>query len=47
MRRKTEMEKKHVFINKEVWKQLHELKVKWEKRSINEVIEQLIKNNQK
>jgi predicted CopG family antitoxin len=41
------MEKKHIFINKEVWKQLHELKVKWEKRTISEVIEELLKNMNK
>jgi len=38
------LEKKHIFIDKNVWKKLHELKVKWEKRTINEVIEELLKN---
>jgi len=38
------MEKKHLFVDKEVWKQLHELKIKWEKRSVSEVIEELLKN---
>jgi predicted CopG family antitoxin len=35
-------EKKHVFLEKEVWKTLHELKVEWEKRSISDVIRKLI-----
>jgi predicted CopG family antitoxin len=35
-------ERKHVFLDKEVWKTLHELKVEWEKRSISDVIKTLI-----
>jgi predicted CopG family antitoxin len=41
------MEKKHIFIDKEAWRQLHELKIKWEKRTINEVIKELLKNMNK
>jgi predicted CopG family antitoxin len=35
-------ERKHVFLDKEVWKTLHELKVEWEKRSISDVVKRLI-----
>jgi predicted CopG family antitoxin len=36
-------EQKHISIDKEVWKTLHELKFKWEKRNISEVIRELLR----
>jgi len=34
---------KTVNVSPEVWRKLYELKIDWEKRSMNDVIEELIK----
>lgn len=36
-------ERKHILIEKQLWKTLHELKLKWEKRNLSEVIQELLK----
>jgi predicted CopG family antitoxin len=36
-------ERKHVLIEKQLWKTLHELKIKWEKKSLSEVIKELLR----
>jgi len=36
-------EHKHILIEKQLWKTLHELKLKWEKRNLSEVIQELLK----
>jgi len=34
---------KHIFISKEVWKRIHELKYQWDKETVSDVIEELLK----
>ncbi len=34
---------KHLYVSKEVWKRVHELKYEWGKRSFGDVVEELLK----
>ncbi len=34
---------KHVFVSKDVWKRVHELRYEWDKESFSDVVEELLK----
>ncbi|MGQ9539460.1 MAG: hypothetical protein ACUVTE_07830 [Candidatus Bathycorpusculaceae bacterium] len=36
---------KHIFIDVEVWKQLHKLRAEWEKNTLSDVIDELLKRS--
>lgn len=40
---KQEQKHKHIKIDKEVWKTLHELKLQWDKQNISQVVKELLK----
>ncbi|MEM2249923.1 MAG: hypothetical protein QXH20_04245 [Candidatus Bathyarchaeia archaeon] len=40
--KKNKAEVKHVYLSKEVWKMLHQLKYRWDKETISDVIQELL-----
>lgn len=40
---KEKAEVKHIFVEKEVWKRIHELKYEWDMESVSAVIKELLR----